>query len=665
MPQGPSFWFDTHVFLAVAVALLMVIAFYNQYVALLGIILLGALYIYGRKRSAEQQKELNVYLNAMTHNIDQATFYALQNLPVAIALVDKEAHLHWFNKVLADWMGDKIEQGQSVLKMWPEMPLEQMWEKSGQHIMYTDGGHYQVIYKTLADTAQQLMILYITDITAQEKLRLKCSGAMPVMAHIQIDNYDDVLHGLNENQRTALLSEVNKNLTGWVAELDGFIKKYAEDMYWAVFNRHALDKALKEKFDILDKIRTIRGGNKIPVTLSMGVAADEDTIGALAQRAQSGLDLALGRGGDQATVHIDGKVQFYGGKAKAIEKNTRVKARIVAQAIKESMSDAQLVLVMGHAHEDFDSLGAALGVAKMARHLGKRVHVVVSQPGAAVNKLEELLLDYEEYHTIFITPAQAVQAVAKDTMLFVVDTHRTEMTAAPDLLQLVDKVVVIDHHRRSEAFITNTLLAYMEPSASSSSELVTELLMYFDDKLDLSRLDASALYAGIVVDTKNFAVQVGVRTFDAAAYLRRAGADPVLVRQLFRLDFETMRSRAEIINSSELLPGGLIIATCPENIKNAQLAAAQAADMLLRIEGVRLSIVLFAIEDGVGLSARSQGDINVQVLMEQLGGGGHQTVAGAQVKNTSIGEVKRKVIELSANYLRESEESESNSTTRS
>lgn len=665
MPQGPSFWFDSHVFLAVAAALLIVIGFYNQYVAVLGAILLGALYMYGRKRYARQQKELSVYLNAMTHNIDQTTFYALQNLPVAIALVDKEARLHWFNQVFADWMGDKIEQGQSVLKMWPEMPLEQMWEKSGQHTMQTAGGYYQIIYKTLADTAQQLMILYITDITSHEKLRMQCTGAMPVMAHIQIDNYDDVLHGLNENQRTALLSEVTKYLAEWVAEHGGFIKKYAEDMYWAVFNRHALEKALQEKFDILDKIRAIRGGNKIPITLSMGVAADEDTIGALAQRSQAGLDLALGRGGDQATVHIDGKVQFYGGKAKAIEKNTRVKARIIAQAIRESMDDAELVLVMGHTNEDFDSLGASLGVAKMARYLGKKVHVIVSQPGAAVNKLEELLLDYDEYQSMFITPAQAVQAIVENTMLFVVDTHRPGMTAAPDLLQLVDKVVVIDHHRRSENFIANPLLAYLEPSASSSSELVTELLMYFDDKLDLSRLDASALYAGIVVDTKNFAVQVGVRTFDAAAYLRRAGADPVLVRQLFRLDFETMRSRAEIINNSELLPGGLIVATCPENIKNAQVAAAQAADMLLRIDGVRLSIVLFAIEDGVGVSARSQGDVNVQVLMEQLGGGGHQTVAGAQVKNAGMEEVKRKVIELSANYLRESEQNEINSTTRS
>ncbi|MBP2661042.1 MAG: diguanylate cyclase and phosphoesterase [Firmicutes bacterium] len=488
---------------------------------------------------------------------------------------------------------------------------------------------------------------------------------MLILAYIQIDNYDDVLQGLSEGQRTSVVAEVNKLLAEWVAENEAVLKKYADDMYLAVFNRQNLNKCLQEKFDILDRVRAIHIGNKIPVTLSMGVAADENSVAILGERAQAGLDLALGRGGDQVAVHVGGKLQFYGGKAKAVEKNTRVKARIVAQALREIIDDADMVLVMGHTNEDFDSLGAAIGVGIMARHLGKEFHIVVSQPGVSLSKLQEILADYEEYQDLFITSAQAMPLITPQTLLFVVDVHHPELSAAPELLSKVDRVVVIDHHRRSEKFIANPLLVYLEPSASSTCELVTELLMYFDDYLEFNKMDATALYAGIVVDTKQFSVQSGVRTFDAAAYLRRSGADPALVRQMFRLDFETVKSRAEILNQAIMLPGGVVVAGCPDNIKNAQIVAAQVADMLLGVEGVQISFVLFFLEDGgIGVSARSNGAFNVQVIMEELGGGGHQTVAGAQVKKGTMEEVKRQVIELSAKYIEESAENESNSTAR-
>ena len=484
--------------------------------------------------------------------------------------------------------------------------------------------------------------------------------------YIQIDNYDDVLKGLTDAQRSAILAEVNRHLVDLVADCNGFIKQVSGDSYVAVISRNRLIKLMDTRFEILDTIRAIHGGNKIPVTLSIGGAADLSSIADLGQRARAGIDLALGRGGDQAAVYVDGKMQFYGGKAKAVEKNTRVKARIVAQAIREQVADSELVLVMGHGGEDFDSLGAALGVAKMVRHDGRRVHVVVSQPGVAVSKLEELLPDYEGYEHAFITPVQAEALVDMRTLLFVVDTHRPEMTAAPEILSRVERIVVIDHHRRSEVFIANPLLVYLEPSASSTSELVTELLQYYDDNIDLTRLEASALYAGIVVDTKNFAVQTGVRTFEAASYLRRAGADPTLVRHLFRTDFGTLRARAQILSNTEMLPGGVVLASCPPESKNAQIVAAQVADMLLTIEGVRVSFVLFPLEEGgVGVSARSQGDINVQVLMEQLGGGGHQTVAGVQLRNDDCEEARTKVVQIINNYIQESDSHEANFATRS
>ncbi len=434
MSRGPSFWFDTRVYLAVSAALLLIILFYNKYVAVIGAILLYILYLYGRERHLERQKELSAYLDLMSESVGQAARYALQNLPLAIAIVDAAGKIHWRNSLLADWAETELGPGDRIDRFWPGIDLARLWGKAGFEAFHARGRHYQAVYKPLEGPSQDappLMIFSFTDITASETVKLSCEGAMPVLAYIQIDNYSDVLKGLSESQRSAILAEVNRRLSEWAGLLEGFLKKYSEDNYIAVFDRRALDVALADKFDILDTIRTIHGGNRIPVTISLGVAAAEPTVAALGQRAQAGLDLALGRGGDQAAVHIAGKVQFYGGKAKTVEKSTRVKARIVAQALRDIIAGASTVVVMGHANEDYDSLGASLGVARMARFLGKPVKIVASRPGAAVEKLAECLDEYEEHGDLFIEPAQAEAAVGPGTVLFVVDTHRPALVAAP------------------------------------------------------------------------------------------------------------------------------------------------------------------------------------------------------------------------------------------
>ena len=413
---------------------------------------------------------------------------------------------------------------------------------------------------------------------------------------------------------------------------------------------------ISEKFDILDEVRALRVGNKIPVTLSMGLAATGPSMTTRGQKAQTGLDLALGRGGDQAAVYANEEVQFYGGKAKVVEKNTRVKARVVAHAIRELMQEAADVLIMGHEGEDFDALGSSLGVARMASSLGKTVHVVVGEVAMPFEKLQELLPEYVEYAGLFLTAQQAEKLVSTKTLLFILDTHRVFLTAAPQLLDKVERRVVIDHHRRSEDFIPSPMIVYLEPSASSTSELVTELLPYFDEKIELTRIEASALYAGIVVDTKNFAVQTGVRTFEAAAYLRRSGADPALVRHLFRIDMDTLKMRATILIDSQILAGGVIVAVCPAEVKNSQIIAAQAADTMLSIEGVRVSFVLFPADGGVGISARSNGEVNVQVIMEAFGGGGHQTVAGAHIDGVDVAEARRRLEAVIVDHIEEGKE---------
>ncbi len=665
MSQGPSLWFDTRIYLAVVASLLTIILFYNKYIAVIGAVLFYVLYCYGKKRNMERQQAMAAYMESMTGHVDEACLYALQGLPVAIALIDKAGDIQWCNQVLTEWTDNQGQAGMPVFDFWPEFPLSTLKDNTGKFIFAVNDKKYQVLYRMTGAKEKLLFLFYLTDITETEALRSRVHNLMPVFAYIQIDNYVDVLKGLNETQKTAILAEVNQKLVEWVTEINGFLKKYTEDMYIGVFNHQALEKLLQDRFDILDKVRAIHGGNKIPLTLSVGVAADESSIAALDQRAQAGLDLALGRGGDQAAVHIAGKMQFYGGKTKAVEKNTRVKARMVAQALRETIVDAELVLIMGHMAEDFDSLGAAIGVAKMARILRKPVHIVVSPVSMAVNKLLDLMPDYEEYENLLITPEQANELIIPQTLLFIVDTHRPEITAAPELLTQIAKVIVIDHHRRSESFIKNPLLVYLEPSASSTSELVTELLMYYDDNVDLTRLEASALYAGIIVDTKHFSVQTGARTFEAASYLRRSGADPSVVRNLFRMDFESLRSRAAIMNNTELYPGGIVIAICPDTIKDAQVVAAQAADMLLGIDGVNVSFVLVPSEEEIGISARSEGTVNVQLIMEALGGGGHQLVAGVKVKGFTVDEIKSKLLAIVNQYIEESESHEVNSTARS
>ncbi|MBP1764923.1 MAG: phosphoesterase RecJ domain protein [Firmicutes bacterium] len=665
--KNSSFWLDIRFFVAIAAMMLIVIVFYNQVMAALGIILLSIVYFDGRKRYLKRQEALTEYLESLTKHVDQASCHALQQLPVAMAIVDNGGKLYWLNKLMVSWGNGQLAVGQPIQMLWPNLGVEQMIGKAGMEILHHGDRHYQVIYRPLEQNnlEDKRVILYVTDITPSETVQPECHAAMPVLAYIQIDNYGDVLQGLTENQRTAITADVNRHLIEWVSQHESFLKKYTDDMYLAIFSRQALTQLLAEKFDILDQIRNIHGGNKIPVTLSIGIAADEVSPALLGQRAQAGLDLALSRGGDQVAVNLQGEFQFYGGKAKSVEKSTRVKARVVAQAIRESIESAKLVVIMGHGGEDFDSLGAALGVAKMARYLNKRTHIVVSQPGLAMEKLLEILPEYTEYAGLFLSPAEAGELPVEETLLFVLDTHRPELTAAPELLSRFERIIIIDHHRRAKTFIENNLLVYLEPSASSTSELVAELLMYYDDALDLNRLEASALYAGIVVDTKNFAVQTGVRTFEAASYLRRIGADPTMVRQLFRVDFDIVKARGEIIQNAEMLPGGALVSICPEHVKNAQIVAAQSADMLLNIEGVEASFVLFPMVGGVGISARSQGNINVQLIMEELGGGGHQTVAGAQLKDIAMEEAKQMVIRLITKYTEESEQYEINSTARS
>lgn len=643
-------------FIGVVLILLLIIAFYNWIIALLACIVIGGVYVLTHKTNTERNREISQLFDAISQSVDQASTYAVQNLPIGIAIVDMESSLCWANSVFRDWVGD-IEDDQRLDYIMPNLNIDKFWGKFGYFFEHIGKRYYRVVYKYLQTEGSEednYLILYFEDITETEQQKLNCLAAMPVFCDIAIDNMEEVGKGLTAVQQATLWTNVNNCLIDALTAHNAFVRSYGNDNYIACLSREALNALKEDNFSFLEQIRSIHTVNRIPVTVSMGIAAfPEDIVtkgkanfNELADKAHSGLDLALGRGGDQVVVYEeDGSAHFYGGKTRSVEKNTRVRARVVSQAIRELIETCDLVLIMGHEREDYDSIGAAIGVARMAKIGGKPVHIVISRQTEAISRIEKEIRDVPEFADLLITADMAEVACNDQTLLFIVDTHRPDMTVAPQLLDKTERRVVIDHHRRSSDFIKKPLLVYTEPSSSSTSELVTELLQYFDEDPELQKIEATALYAGIVVDTKNFSVQTGVRTFDAAAYLRRCGADPDIVRELFSSDFDSVKLKARLLSEARIADG-IAMTSCPKDVPNAQIISAQVADMLVNITDVEASFTFYELPDNIiGVSARSKGDINVQLIMEAIGGGGHRTVAGVQLKGRTLIEAQNEVMD--------------------
>ena len=441
------------------------------------------------------------------------------------------------------------------------------------------------------------------------------------------------------------------------------------------FTQAAVLDMMEDKFTILDRVREIRAGNKFAPTFSIGVACDGVTLEELIQNANKSLYMALGRGGDQAVVLKDKTTQFFGGTATVAAKSTRVRARIVAQTIHEQMQQADRIFVMGHHNEDYDAIGATVGMAKLGLSLNKETYIVASAGNEYYNRIAEvleheniILSDNEtKYFDIVVPEDEALRMVTPKSLLVLVDHHRASLSASKALLEAVKTRIIVDHHRRAEDIISNTVLLYLEPSSSSTSELVTELICYFDDGLEITAAEATALYAGIVLDTKNFAVQTGERTFEAAALLRRSGADPNLVRLLFKDDISTVQARAKLIAEAKTPIQGLAISIMRNAVRETRssVLAAQTADSLITVDGIAVGVAIVEYKDGyLGISARSDGSVNVQVIMEELGGGGHQTVAGVQIANKRAKDVEPQIIALAKKQLEERDNNESNSVAR-
>ena len=661
-----TFWEEMAPSFIVILLITGVLVYLKPMLSILGIIGIIIVFFHTKKKRRERAFLLAKHMEELTQSIERATFYALKKLPVAIAVFDSSSNLRWRNQMCEDFFGG--DEGDSIEEVFPDISMEEMEHSEGEFLYSLEGKIYNVYHSAHCMNGEEdaVTLVYVSDVTNIENFKRKFSENRIVVAYLQFDNYNNVLKGLSDSQRENVKAEVNKLVGAWSEEIHGVYRQYTDDMYFVVLHRHWLDEEIKKKFDILDRFRSIKVGNKLPITFSIGISSDGENIVDIGAKAQSCLDMALGRGGDQVTVSVDETIHFFGGITMAQEKNTRVGARSAAHVIKEIMNNAERIFVTGHINEDFDSIGAAVGVAKMAMLIDKPVYIIISgQEGVSVAKFKELVADYEEYKDVLLTDEEASKMVEPGSLLILVDHHRPMLCAAQSLLDKISNKIIIDHHRRAEDFIADATFIYHEPAASSTCELVTELLMYFDDNVEFNRMEASILYAGIAVDSKNFAVQTGARTFGAAATLRLAGADPTMVRHLFSEDIELVKTRAKLLSSAEIFHDGICMSygVLPDSGKSS-IAVAQAADTMLNMEGVKASFVLGQLGDEVIVSARSTGKINVQLIMEELGGGGHQTVAGVKIKSIKIEDLKTNILELVKKQIEESEGHESDSATR-
>ena len=622
-----------------------------------GVIIL-LLIIYSVIMRARKRRTLERYIESVTYDTESARNNTLQNFPLPMAVFrPADSQVIWANQNFFDLCGrHKPSVDMRITDVIPEFSGRWLLEGNTQcpELLEYQGRKYQIhgnLVRTNPDDAASYMgITYWVDVTDYEKIRLEYYASRPIIAVIVIDNYDELIRGLTDRKRNELRDAIEDKLLQWCEGKGGFFRRYDRDRYLYVFEERHLDELRENKFaSLLDIVHSVTSPSGIRATVSVGVGRDGESLDENYNFAILGTEMALSRGGDQVVVRNRLDFEFYGGKTKSTEKRTKVKSRVMANALGELISDASQVFIMGHKHADFDAVGAAAGVCCIARKRGKKAQIVIDMDDNAAGPILKRLAALPEYKDAFISGSDAFIKAQPGALLVVVDTNRPDFVESEQLLDTCNRVAVIDHHRRAASYIESAALNFHEPYASSASELVSELLQYLIDPGDLLRAEAEALFAGIVLDTKNFTMRTGGRTFEAAALLRRAGVDTADVQRLFQGTLSDMIERYDIIRHAELYHNDIAIAAVEQDID--RVTAAKAADELLTLRGVRASFVLFKHDTGVNLSARSLGEINVQLIMEKLGGGGNSTTAGGQIPDGTVDAVREQLIAAIDQYL--------------
>ena len=502
-----------------------------------------------------------------------------------------------------------------------------------------------------AESKTPMAALYLVDVTDASQLRRKYFRTRPVVAVIVLDNYEEAMKNLGDSQKSALVAAIDNLIGAWAGPAGGILRKYDRDRYLFIFEERNLTAFVEGKFSLLDTAHTLVSPNSIPVSLSIGIGKEGASLSECFSYAVLAIEMSLSRGGDQAVVKNRAAFEFYGGRAREMEKRTKVKSRVMANALVRLITDSSNVLIMGHRNSDIDSVGAAVGIAAATRKKDRRAYILIEREHTAAEKLLARLEAMPNNEELFITPQQALLLCNRDTLLVIVDVNRPEIVESPELLNICGRVAVVDHHRRAADYIKKAVLNFHEPSASSASELVTELLQYILEPSDLKRVEAEALLAGIALDTKNFTMHSGARAFEAAAYLCSAGADTVEIKRLFQTDFKNSLARYDVVRSARMYKSQTAIAVSNHTID--RMVASQAADELLTIDGVDASFVLFPQGGQIVLSARSLGRINVHLIVEKLGGGGHRTIAGAQMSGDRVEPALNRLLRAIDLYLEE------------
>ena len=586
-------------------------------------------------------------INELSTSLDSILKGNLDLIDIPMAIVRNSTQILWQNNLSKHLIQKEyiIDMALKIEKQKKQSDSANVTEDIGNGDIYTAIG--SEIYFL---DSKSLFIIFVNK-TNEEKLRKSLDESRVSIGIIFVDNYEETMQGLDEIKKAEISSKITKELGDWISEYGGVLNKIEKDKYIVFLEKKFVKQMESSSFQILERVRKITNETKLPITVSIGMSYSEQSLEERYVASSSALDIALGRGGDQVVLKKDKKFDFFGGSSMELEKTSRVRSRTIAQALREVIEKSEKIYIMGHKNTDIDCIGASVGIYKMAKSFGKNAQIIIdTKCNSSTKTVINNVCKASNYDNVFITKDDMKKYDTANSLLVVVDTHKKSYLPYPELVDEVEKVVVIDHHRRGPEFIDNALLTYHEIYASSASELVTELLMYLDN-VELTPAEAESLYAGIVIDTKNFIFKTGVRTFEVAAYLKKYGIDITEVKQLFQNDFKTYVAKVDIVKNAEIVRGQIAVSICPDKHDEMPLIAAQAADELLSISGILASFVLCKVDEVVMISGRSMGDINVQAILETIGGGGHLTFAGAQIVGITLEEAKQRLLQSIEEYL--------------
>ena len=656
----------TKIYLAIILILLIVLCCDDAKYIIPSIIVYSAIVGYTYYANRKRKSEISETLQDLTLTVDSAAKTSLINSPFPLIIFETDGNVIWrsskyisefadidMNSYINDLSNEIRNEIEENSKNYKDIIKNVTIENKEYKLL----GRYVHVKNRNKDKKnnEYMIILYFIDETENVKLQKEYKDSKSCVGLIMIDNYEEIIRSIDSSEKPIVSAEIDRKIYEWANKTNGVLIKSDRDRYVYLFEQRYLDDVKEDKFSILDGIKEINTKEKVQFTLSIAVSNEGQTDKEKYESAQTAMDVVLGRGGDQAVIRENEIYKFFGGRVEEVEKRTKVKARVVAHALEKLINKSKKVMIMGHTNPDMDSIGSCLGIYRLSKSLDTNAYIVISDTAESISSFKQEMEKDSEYEDIIINKEVALENIDEDTLLVVVDTHKTNYVDAPELLDKVQNIVVIDHHRRSTDYIENATLMFQEVYASSAAELVTELLQYAEVKVDLKTIETESLYAGIMMDTKNFTFKTGVRTFEAAAYLRKCGIDIIRVKKWFQSDLKSFSTIAGIVKKAEIVNETIAISTYEKKTKDASIICAKAADELLTISEITASFVLGKIGDKVCISGRSIGDINVQVILEKLGGGGHITLAGAQVEGMTVEETKQELINRINEYFAEIE----------